>query len=228
MPILLGEYTFDERTTAVVEKQEEVGGRDARAITLTGVFTGLETLDAAEAALDAVIAAAGDGVSEAFLSIRPGRRMRVRRTGFERETMRQKRTASFKLELEAANPYEEANEAATVTWNVSASGDTHVFTNPGNVYAQPVITFLATGALIGPAIGDGARTMHYTGTVNDGEILAFDAAAGVVTLDGVDVTPYTGGVFPRLAPGNTTLTYTGDTDSTHTAAVTVAYRARWW
>ncbi|MFP4502228.1 MAG: phage distal tail protein [Candidatus Hydrogenedentota bacterium] len=228
MPIVLGDYTFDERTTAVAEKQEEVGGRDARAITLTGVFTGLETLEAAEAALDGVITAAGDGVSETFLSLRAGRRMRVRRTGFEREVVRQKRTATFKLTLEAANPYEEAEEQTSFAWNVTASDSTQVFTNAGNVYAQPVITFLATGALIAPAISDGTRTMHYTGTVNDGETLAFDAAAGRVTLDGLDVTPYTEGVFPRLAPGDTTLTYTDEPDSTHTAAITVAYRARWW
>jgi hypothetical protein len=55
-----------------------------------------------------------------------------------------------------------------------------------------------------------------------------DGRSGVVTLEGADVTPYTSGEFPRIAPEGTTLTYEDDAASSHTAAVTVAFRDRWW
>jgi hypothetical protein len=64
--------------------------------------------------------------------------------------------------------------------------------------------------------------------VQAGSVLVFDGVNQVVTLDGEDVSPYSSGVFPRIAPGGTTLTYTGDAASSHLASVTVSHRARWW
>ena len=75
---------------------------------------------------------------------------------------------------------------------------------------------------------DGTRTLAYSGTVADGESLVLDSAAGTASLNGQDVTPYTSGVFPRVAPEGTTLTYVDDATSSHTASVTVAFRDRWW
>jgi len=96
------------------------------------------------------------------------------------------------------------------------------------VYAKPVVTLIASGDLANPSISDGERTMGYAGIAADGETLVMDAETAKVTLEGEDVTPYTSGLFPRLSPGGTTLTYTDDGSSSHTASATVAYRSRWW
>ena len=55
MSITLGPVTFDDSTTAVKEKLEEVGGRDERRITISGIVTGLST----DAFGDALVIVAG-------------------------------------------------------------------------------------------------------------------------------------------------------------------------
>ena len=58
MPITLGSVTFDELNTTVREKQEEVGGRNERRITLSGLILGESSVTAIEAHLDAMLDAA--------------------------------------------------------------------------------------------------------------------------------------------------------------------------
>ena len=116
----------------------------------------------------------------------------------------------------------------STNWPVTASGATLNQTAAGNVYAEPKITLVATGAVVNPTFSDGTRTIAYSGTIADGESLIFAAAARTATLEGVDIIPYTSGVFPRISPEGTVLTYTDDASSSHTATVTVAFRDRWW
>jgi hypothetical protein len=59
-------------------------------------------------------------------------------------------------------------------------------------------------------------------------MLVFDAALREVTLDGVDVTPYTSGEFPMVEPGEQVLIYSDDPASGHMAVATVTFRDRWW
>lgn len=226
MAITLGAYTFDSRATAVRETQAETGGRDAREIRLTGLISG--TAGELEAALDAIVSAAGDGDVETALSLRTGRRLVVRRVGFTREIARDERTASFVLDLEARDPYESSESVHSYTWDVTDSGNTLEVVSIGNVYARPVITLVADGDVVAPAFGDGERTFAYDGIVPDGESLVLNGETGRVWLLGEEVTPYTTGVFPRIVPGATLLTYTDDAQSSHTAEVSVIFRDRWW
>jgi hypothetical protein len=222
----LGAYTFDARATAVREAQAESGGRDAREIRLTGLLGG--TAEELETALDAIVAAAGDGDVETALSLRTGRRLVVRRVGFTREIARDERTATFVLDLEARDPYESSESVHSHAWEVTASGNTLNVASAGNVYARPVITLVASGDVVAPAFSVGERTLTYDGIVPDGESLVLNGETGRVWLLGEDVTPYTSGVFPRIGPGATILTYTDDALSSHTAEVTVDFRDRWW
>lgn len=228
MAIMLGDYVFDEARTAIAEKYEEVGGRDARQVRLSGAILGKRTLVELEAALDAVLAAASADAADTPLVLREGRRLHVRRTGFTREVGRKPLVGAFVVQLEAPSPFEEAIDETEVNWNISASGATRALTTGGNAPAPLRITLVASGSVVAPRFSDGARAIVYSGTVADGEMLVFDGVAGRVTLEGEDVTPYTDGVFPQVLPGGATLTYTDNPASAHTCAVSIAYRDRWW
>ncbi|HNR29709.1 MAG TPA: hypothetical protein PKI11_02370 [Candidatus Hydrogenedentes bacterium] len=228
MAILLGEYVFDDARTAAAEKYEEIGGRDARKVRIAGAITGKSTLADLEAALDDVLAAASTDAANTPLVLRDGRRLLVRRTGFTREVGRKPLVGSFVIDLEAPLPFEEAVEETEVLWGIIASGASQPLVMAGNAPAPVRIDLVAVGAVIAPRFSDGVRAISYSGVVSDGETLLFDGPAGRVLLEGEDVTPYTEGVFPRVSPGGTLITYTDAPGSTHTADVAVSYRDRWW
>lgn len=226
MALVLGSYAFDESRTSVVEEHTEIGGQDARTICIKGVLAGTGVLSDLEDLLDAILGEASE--AGAALSIRSGRQLFVRRVGFTREISRDALVASFELNLEAESPFEEAVAEASLVWAISSSGATQPVGTSGNVYALPKLTLVASGSVVAPSVGDGTRTIAYSGMVADGETLIFDSALRKVTLEGVDVTPYTTGLFPQVDPAGTVLTYTDDVSSSHTASVTVAVRDRWW
>ena len=228
MAITLGAVSFDEAHTRVRDKVEEVGGRDERRIDITGMIIGESAISAIEARLDAILDAASAEDYGAELSFRQGRRLWVRREAFVREIAPESLVGSFTLTVAAKEPFEESTTMTTVNWTITASGQTKGVTAGGNLYAKPRLTLVATGSVINPSFSDGTRTMAYSGTVANGSTLVFDGPAGKVTLDGTEVTPYCTGEFPRIAPEGTTLTYTDDAASSHTAAVTITYRDRWW
>lgn len=228
MPITLGSVTFDEANTAVREKLEEVGGRNERRITLSGLVLGESSVADIEARLDAMLDAASLEDYTGVLSLRAGRRLLVRRDAFKRELRPEELVGAFTLDLSARDPFEESLAETVVNWTIAASGATLNIAALGTMDARPVITLVAGGTLIDPVIGDGTRSMAFSGTVGDGQSLVFDAVAGRVTLQGVDVTPYTTDDFPRIAPEGTTLIFTDAVTSAHTAAATIRFRSRWW
>ncbi len=228
MAVTLGSVTFDEANTTVREKLEEVGGRNERRITLSGLVLGENTVAAIESRLDAILDAASLEDYSGVLGLRPGRRLLVRRNAFKRELRPEELIGAFTLELAARDPVEESVAETLLNWTIAASGATLSVTPLGTTDARPVITLTASGTLIDPRLSDGVRTMAFVGTVGSGQALIFDAPLGRVTLAGADVTPYTTGEFPRLAPEGTTLTYTDASGSSHTAAATVRFRSRWW
>ncbi|MBI4556565.1 MAG: hypothetical protein HY706_03195 [Candidatus Hydrogenedentes bacterium] len=228
MPITLSDYTFDDANTTVREKHEEVGGRDARRIEIEGLVLGKTTVAAIEAELDAILDAASKEDFSAELSLRAGRRLWVRRDAFTREVSAAALVGSFELRLLAKDPFEESAQATSVVWSITASGATRAFSSGGNATTGPVITLVAAGEIVNPSFSDGVHLIGYSGIVADGATLVFDGALGEVRLDGDDVTPYSRGSFPEIAPDGTTLIYTDDAASSHTASVTVAFHDRWW
>ena len=79
MAITLNGLVLDDLLTSVCEQHEEVGGRDARTVEISGLVLGESSLDAIETRLDAVLDAASAGDSSAALSVRSARRLTVRR-----------------------------------------------------------------------------------------------------------------------------------------------------
>jgi len=225
--ITLGNISFDESVTSACERHEEIGGRNARQIELNGLISGHSTAQV-ETALDAILGAAADEECMTPLCLRPGRQLLVRRVKFKRDVSRTGLTGSFMLLLEAQNPFEESVSEHVLTWSIESSGEELVLSGAGTAPSFPVISLLATRTLVGPSFGDGTRTISYSGTVDEGHTLVFDGVAGVVTLDGIDVTPYTSGLFPQVAAGEGLLRYADDAVSSHSGVAEVRFRDRWW
>lgn len=228
MGIVLGAIEFDELNTSAREKHEEVGGRDGRRIEISGVIAGEQTTAAIEAKLDAILAASSCEDYSAALSLRPDRRLWVRRVQFRRDVSPSTRVGSFVLVVEAKSPFEEAVEAQTIPWAINTQEAELAVSTGGNAAALPVLTLAASGAVITPSFSDGTRAIVFAGTVQDGEVLVLDSAEGKATLEGEDVTAYTSGLFPRIPPSGTTLRWSDDAASSHLATVTVELRDRWW
>jgi phage-related protein len=228
MAIRLNSYMFDTENTSVRDSMEEVGGRDERKFVLSGLIVGKSSVDEVESELDLILDEASKADCGAKLSLREDREFAVERARFERKISEEEIIGAFELELRADDPFEYATQESTDTWNVTASGQTTQQTAAGNVYSKPRFTLTASGDVVNPSISDGTRTVTYTGTVADGEVLVFDCAAGTVTLEGEDVVPYTTGEFPQISSEGTTLEYTDDALSSHTASIQIAYRDRWW
>lgn len=227
MAIAVGGYMFDARTTVVRESYEEVGGRQTRAIRITGLLRGASDEGTLIDALDGITKAVS-AESPVPVSLRPGRQILARREAFSREVNGRTLTGQFVLDLRAETAWEESEVLHAAEWVIGMSGATIDLDNAGNEVAWPVIALTAEDILITPGITDGARTLVYDGNVENGSTLVFDGAAQEVRLDGVVVTGYTSGEFPRLEPGETTLTYTDDPGSSHQVTGSVTHRDRWW
>jgi hypothetical protein len=226
--ITLGSITFDPTHTTIREKHEEVGGRDARRIVISGLIIGKESTEEIEAALDAILAAASDEDHETELSLRSGRRLWVQRVAFTREVSKDGLAGSFVLDLDAKDPFEESTATRSVSWSITASGGTKSVAGGGNAFSALTITLVAEGNVVCPSFSNGTQKLTYQGTVQDGKTLVLDGGARAATLEGEDVTPYMEGVFPQIPAGGCVLTYEDDPGSSHRASVTLTIRDRWW
>ncbi len=227
MTIRIGTLALDEGHTVVREAYEQVGGRNTRLITITGMIRGVADRATLEAALDEVMkAASADG--PVYLSVRSGRRLLVRREGFTRELNGAQRTGAYTVVLRAEEAWEEAETATTVGWSIDTSGATVTLENRGTLSTSPVLTLDTLGAVVAPELSDGVRTLTYAGEIDGGATLIVDGTAGQVWLDDLDITAYTTGDFPVLAPGETVLTYNDGLGSSHLLDGEVTFRDRWW
>jgi len=226
--ITLGAVTFDFAHTVVRETHDEVGGRRERAIEITGLIAGESSEAAIHAALDAILDAASAIEYSAALSVRPGRRMMVRRAEFVRQVSAESHTGTFTLKLAAREPHEESVVLHSVPWLIDASGDSIALTHAGNTPAPVIIRLTALDTIIAPEFSAGSNSMHYGGTLSNGDVLEFDGIERLVRLNGADVTPYVSGQFPDISPEGITLLYTDAPASAHAASVVLEYRDRWW
>ena len=228
MSISVGGYVFNTRTTVVREQYEQVGGKQTRAIRVTGLLRGAADEAGLIAALDGVTLAVSADAPVA-VSLRPGRRMLARREGFVREVNGAHAYGTVCAGPARRNGVGGVGDAARGAVDHRAVGRRPLdVVNQGNANAAPVIALTAEDVLITPAVSDGVRTLTYGGNVDSGSTLVFDGEAREARLDGALVTGYTSGEFPLLAPGETTLTYTDDPGSSHLVTGSVTHRDRWW
>jgi len=227
MAIQLNAIALDPRVTGVREQLEEVGGRRERRVTLSGIIEGIADPASVEAQLDAIVAAASQVDFDCALSLRPGRRLWVRRDQFVREVATRPVTGSYTLRLLARDPLEESVEEESAADNFSALPHGLPLEIGGNAPAPLRITLVADSELAAPSFSDGERTISYDGLVLEGHTMVVDAIEGRVWLEGEDVTPYMQGEFPRPAPGDATVTVDALGDAP-AGSLVVAWRNRWW
>lgn len=137
MAITLNGLVLDGLLTSVREQHQEVGGRDARMVEFAGLLHRETSVAALEARLDAVLHAASAVDYSAALSIRPGRRLMVRRAAFRREIQRDSLAGAFTLKLEARDPFEEAEALTEAEWPIAASPAVLAVASGGTAFALP-------------------------------------------------------------------------------------------
>lgn len=227
MSLYLGPLPLDPAATAVREEQEEIGGRDARIVTITGVVVA-DRAEAVEARLDAVMAAAAGTGNVVALELRPGRRLLARRREFKREVARDGHTGTFTLTLAAEDPFEEAAAETFAQWEIAADGDAVALVTAGNAPAPLSFELTAASTLVSPTLTSGASTLRYDGLLVAGDVLCFDGSRATATLNGAEVTPYVTGTPLWVPPEGANLTYSAGPGGGHTASVLLRWRDRWW
>jgi hypothetical protein len=181
-----------------------------------------------ETALDAILRASSEDGASTELSLREGRRLWVRRVSFTREVSKDGGAGAFVLELDAPDPAEESSTIRVFDWTITGDGSLLAIPGGGTFYSQPVISLTPEESVASPSIGDGTRTMTYEGMVGAGVTLLFDGAAGMVSLNGTDVTAYSSGMFPRVGPNDGVLSYSDATEASKRVTALVTVRDRWW
>ena len=227
MTIQPDSHALDPRSTGVREQLEEIGGRRERRVTLSGVIEAYSDRAAVEAQLDAILAAASQEDFNCALSLRPGRRLWVRRDQFVREVAAWPVTGSYSLRLLARDPFEESIEEASTADGFSALPHGIAVDIGGNAPAPLRITLVAGSELAEPSFSDGERTIAYDGLVLEGHTMLIDGMEGRVWLEDEDITPYMQGLFPRPKPGAAAVTVDALGDAP-AGTMTVAWRNRWW
>lgn len=228
MTIQLGSIPLDRSFVGVREQLEEVGGRGVRTVTLSGLIAQAPDRATLDLWLDAVIAEASRPDFGCALSVRPGRRLWVRRQQATREVRVDPLAGSFVLRLAAQDPLEESTDESVASLVFATLPANLGIAVGGSAPAQLRITVAAASPIEAPAVSDGTRTLAYEGIVPAGEALVFEGATGRATLAGENVTPYTQGLFPAPMPGPRVITLTAENLGTVSGVVTVACRDRWW
>ncbi len=224
----LGDYTFRSDSTRVLSDLRYVEDRLRRQVEIVGLLSEFATHDdfAAELSeLDTAVEAFCNG--SATLTLTEGRQLsgsvlRYRKTVDELE-----RSVTFRLIVLSEDRFERSIELHEENLAIDASGDAIVLANAGTADSLPELTLSAIGALINPSVSDGLRTLIYQGTLSPGDALALDSDAHTATLNGGNALAAVSGDWPRLAPGETTLTYTDQAGSSHSATLLVQYRDYW-
>lgn len=81
---------------------------------------------------------------------------------------------------------------------------TGIATNAGNI--ETPFTVIITGPVTDPNITVGGYVMSYVGTIDAGSSLVIDTGKLTVTMDGNNALKNFNGVFPKLQPGDTSIT----------------------
>ena len=183
--VAIGSYTFPEHSTAVDIQSRFIDGKLKKIIRIDALVLGsgnavdfladIEDLEGEIEKFDR---------GEADLSITSGRTYKGIRLALQRTLDRESKFAAFEILLLTEDRFERSSVLHEEDKTITASGDTLVVSQAGNVYAFPEITLTATEDLVHPVLSDGTRGLTYNGTIPAGSVLVIDADAKTATLDG--------------------------------------------
>lgn len=118
--------------------------------------------------------------------------------------------------MEFVIPFKMANPYIVGSFEKKQTGSGTLINN-GNV--ETPVTIEIAGAITNPSITFGTYILTYTGTIPAGQTLVVDTEKMTVTLNGVNVLNNWSGGFPKLQPG--------DTSVTADSKITFIWRERW-
>ncbi|HOJ33363.1 MAG TPA: hypothetical protein PKY35_05010 [Candidatus Hydrogenedentes bacterium] len=228
MVIKLNDYRFDPATIQIKDQIEEIGGRNRRRITLSGIIADKPTVEEVEQVLDAIYYAASHTTYDNELSLREGRRLWVRCCAGTRRVGMEIGFGAFELLLESRDLTEESIAIEQQIWAIASSGATFALSTIGSAPALPTIVLTAAASLVAPSFSDGERRIVFPGTVSPGATLCLDASQGKVILNTTDVTPYVVGKFPRIVSPETVWTYSDESSTNPVGEAVISYHHRWW
>jgi hypothetical protein len=223
--MVIGDVTLPETMVTVREEYEEVGGRDARRLRVSGLLPAT-TLSQLQQQMEQLVQRSFE--TQLAVVLRPGRVLWARRARLFHEPCIAAGLSGFTLVLEVPDIFEYSEAEHAETWTVSAAPVSRSFATVGNASALPVCFAQSAAEWTEPSWSDGTRTLTYTGTVPAGTVLRLDASARRVTLDGDDVTPYVTGEFPEIMTPSGVLTFTCAEALTEPVLMEVRYRHRWY
>ncbi|MBE7560546.1 phage tail family protein [bacterium] len=226
--VTLGDYAFAHDTTRVLSDLRFVEDRLRRQVEIVGLLSGFSTRAAFEselAALDAAVEAFSNG--SAALSLTAGRALSGSVLRYRKTLDELQRSVAFRLILLSEDRFERSVALHEEPLTITASGDYLVLENAGTADSLPTLTLTADGSLVDPSLSDGTRALTYHGTLSAGDVLVVDCDAHTATVNGENALSGVSGDWPRLSPGETTLTYSDDAAGSHDATLVVAYRDFW-
>jgi Siphovirus-type tail component, C-terminal domain len=225
----IGDYTFDESATRIVSDLRMVEKRLRREISIVGMLEGFVSASALYSEMEALEKEIEKfAVGEVTLSLVSGRFLNGKILRHRKTVDEAQRVASFRLILLSEDRFERSIEFHQETLIITASGNDIEVENAGSADSLPTLTLTATGELVDPAISDGTNTLSWSGTLSAGDTLVLDCDAHRAIKNGSEnVLASMSGQWPTLPPGETTLTYSDDISSSHSASLVVGYYDFW-
>lgn len=226
--IAVGSFLFPPRGTLAAVRVRVIDGRLCKQVLIRALFDGYTAAAPLRAELDALHAALEQlDAGAAVLSLIPGRHYYAVRRDDARWIDPSGRLAAVRLELLTRDRFERSNALHTQSHLIMLSGFAFTAVNAGTAPARPRLELEAHTALDRPAVGDGARTVRYLGALAPGDVLSLDSEDHTARLNGVNALDAIAGVFPLLAPGATTLTYSDAAGSGQALTLRLAHRDTW-
>lgn len=156
------------------------------------------------------------------LKLHPERKITLLSLGFKKRLDVQKpEDSKMTLTMMAADTREYSTVQASATVAVTSSPADIQLTTKGRAPTTPEWTLTAIGAIINPAISNGADRMEWYGTLNPGDVMVV-SKDGAVSING-SRSGNMSGTVPGADAGENTFVYSDDPGSSHNCTIEVMW-----
>ncbi len=156
------------------------------------------------------------------LKLHPERKITLLSLGFKKILdVKKPEDSKMILTMLAADTREYCIARSSATAAVTSSPADIQLTSEGRAPTTPEWTFTAIGAIINPAISNGADKMEWYGTLNPGDVMVV-SKDGAVSISG-SVAGNISGTVPEADAGKNTFVYSDDPGSSHNCAIEAAW-----
>ncbi|MCG2727948.1 MAG: phage tail family protein [Candidatus Methanoperedenaceae archaeon] len=156
------------------------------------------------------------------LKLHPERKITLLSPGFKKRLdVKKPKDSKMTIAMLAADTREYSTVRASATVAVTSSPADIQLTSEGSAPTAPEWTLTAIGAIINPAISNGADRMEWNGTLDPGDVMVV-SKDGAVSVNGSRSGSISGTV-PEADAGRNTFVYSDDPGSSHNCAIEVMW-----